>query len=86
MHDESSQHERILEALDACRAGHDDLHDADLAALAARLAEDADLRDRLARVQRLDVRLAEAIDDVPVPEGLAERLLVALAASPALLD
>ncbi|MHB1036978.1 MAG: hypothetical protein ACYC0Y_20365, partial [Pirellulales bacterium] len=69
---------RIRESIDACRPGSDDLNAADLSFLAAELAKDARLRVAYDRVQKLDVKIAAAFQDVPVPEGLRERLLARL--------
>jgi hypothetical protein len=74
--------ERALwEAIDACRPGSDDIHLPELAGLAERLLVDPRLAEAFERVQRFDTRLAEALDDVPEPEGLQARLLAALAAA-----
>ncbi len=73
---------RILEALEACRPGSDDLSDPDMESLAARMAESAKLQSLYERLQRLDKALADVYQDVPVPEGLADRILVRLRESP----
>lgn len=70
---------QILEALQACRPGSDDLAEPEMAGLAARLAESAELDELRGRLQRLDVTLADAFHDVPVPEGLEARVLARLA-------
>jgi hypothetical protein len=70
---------RLLEALEACRPGSDDLAQPEMAGLASRLAESAELDELRARLQRLDVALADAFHDVPVPEGLEARVLARLA-------
>jgi hypothetical protein len=59
---------RILEAIEACRPGSEDLSDAELRTV----------RDKL---KQTDVVLAEAFHDVPVPEGLADRIVDRLASS-----
>jgi hypothetical protein len=66
---------RLWEAMEACRPQTDDLKDPLLALLADRLASDAELQQRYQRLQRLDQSLADAFRDVPVPQGLAERIL-----------
>ncbi len=74
---------RILELLEACRPGHDDLADPAMAPLAAELAaheELAGLRDRL---EEVDGAIGQAMHDVNVPEGLADRLLARLGEQPA---
>jgi hypothetical protein len=69
----------IHEAMDACRSGSDDLSLPEMAALASRLDQDAELRARFARSQEFDAALGAAFQDVPLPEGLEERLLARLA-------
>lgn len=71
---------QLLERIDACRPGSDDLHDPALAPLADELAESRAKRDLYDRVQALDGAIGEALEDVPVPVGLSERLLARLAA------
>jgi len=67
---------------DACRAGSPDASlrsRADLAAAQAGGAQPAAaVADALARAEAVDRRLAQALADVPVPEGLAERILGSL--------
>ncbi len=74
---------RILEALEACRPGSDDLSDPAMEALAARMAGSPELDGLYERLQRLDKVLADAYRDVPVPAGLADRILARLRESPA---
>jgi len=69
---------QIWEKMEACRPGHDDLDNPELAGLAAEIAVRRDLENRFARLQRLDGALADAIQEVPVPDGLAGRLMAAL--------
>lgn len=73
--------QRILEAMEACRAGSDDVADAAFSYLADAIAADPKLKDRYDRLQRLDARLAAGFRDVPVPDGLEGRLLERLAAA-----
>jgi hypothetical protein len=74
----------FLEQLEACRPGSDDLRDEALAPAAERIAADSTARRYFEHVQRTDARLNIAFHDVPVPAGLAERLLAAVeSASPA---
>jgi hypothetical protein len=70
----------LLQRIDACRPGSDDLHDAGLAPLADELAESAPARALYNRVQGMDQAIGEAVQDVPLPAGLNERLLARLAA------
>ncbi len=72
--------ERILEAIEACRPGSDDVADPSLAFLADALEADAELEQHYGRVQRLDETLAGVFRDVPTPEGLRQRVLDGLAA------
>jgi hypothetical protein len=66
--------------IDLCRPGSDDsllpeLLDAHGRSLAARLQESAAARDRYQRVQELDCHICTALDDVPVPRDLPDRIL-----------
>ena len=81
MEDEPIQDVHILEAIEACRPGSNDLSDPGLAFLATELAARAELDDAYERLQRLDAMLAVAFKDVPVPEGLGQRILARLAAA-----
>jgi hypothetical protein len=66
----------LLEAMEACRPGYDDLSDPGFAALAERLAASPACEDRFNRLQKLDAVLGGAFQDVAVPAGLRVRLLV----------
>lgn len=72
---------RLIEALEVCRPGSDDLKDPALAPLAAEMERDAELAELYTRLQQTDAALAEAFVDVPVPEGAQQRLLEALGAA-----
>ncbi len=72
---------RLLEAIDACRPGSDDLLDAELASLADAMAVDPELRAVYDKLEQTDLALAEAFYDVRVPEGLADRILDRLASA-----
>lgn len=74
---------RVLEAMEACRAGSDDLADPELQFLADELKSDPHLEVVFQRIQRADRALASAMDNVPVPADLPSRLLAALAVSAA---
>jgi len=71
---------RLIEGLEVCRPGSDDLKDPALAPLAAEMERDAELAELYTRLQQTDAALAEAFVDVPVPEGSQQRLLEALGA------
>lgn len=73
--------ERVIEALEACRPGSNDCAAPELN-LEPLLASDARLRQVYQRLQRSDGQIRAAIGEVPVPEGLEERLLARLAAEP----
>lgn len=68
-----------LERLDAVRPGSDDLSGPEMAGLADALAGDAELRAEFDRRRGWDREIASAIRDVPVPDGLKDRLLARLA-------
>jgi len=80
MPDQPIHDPRIVEAIEACRPGSDDLKDPALAPAAARLEADPELRGVFERLQRLEATLAEAFRDVPIPDGLAGRITDRLAA------
>ncbi len=73
--------ERLLEALEVCRPGGDELCDPPFAELAEHLSTSPELKGLYDRVQRVDVEVAAAFHEVPIPEGLAERILKCLAAA-----
>ena len=72
---------RLLEAMEACRPGSDDVEDPALAFLAEQLASDPELAELFERLNRVDSGVAEAFGDVPLPEGLADRIVARLAAA-----
>jgi hypothetical protein len=78
MAEEPIRDERIIEAIEVCRPGSHDVSNPALGFLAAEMAAQPELDELYERCQRLDARLAAAFVDVPVPEGLAERLLARL--------
>jgi hypothetical protein len=65
----------FYEAMDACRAGSDDLGLPELAPLAECLASESASRRMFDRLQRFDRRISTATLNVPVPAGMAERIL-----------
>jgi hypothetical protein len=74
-----NRHQPYRERIDACRPGSDDLSLPALAELAAAIETDHELADELARSQRFDGAVARAMHDVPLPAGLADRVLARLA-------
>jgi hypothetical protein len=73
-------------ALEVVRLGHDDLADPDLAHVAQAIEQDPRLGERFARIEHTDEQLAQAFHDVPVPTGLADRLIDGLVAEGLLAD
>ncbi len=74
---------QILEALEACRPGSEDglkpgRRQAELSDLAAAMADSAELARLYERLQRVDTAIGEAFRDVPIPEGLEDRILARL--------
>lgn len=72
---------RTLEGIEACRPGSDDLQSDELADVARRVQDDPQARAVYARVQQWDAAVSSAMEQVPVPVGLAERILARLSAS-----
>lgn len=72
---------KIREALEASRPGSQDLRPAELADVGRALQNSAEAREFQQRVAEWDVAIRGSIDDVPVPAGLAERLLAQLQAA-----
>jgi hypothetical protein len=66
---------QLREQIDACRPGSNDLALPELAELAKAVERTPALAEELARSQQLDFKVAAALHDLPVPAGLAERLL-----------
>jgi hypothetical protein len=71
-------HRKLQEMIEACRSGSNDIGLPEMSPLSDRIDGDPELHDRYERTQRLDARLAQAIDDVEVPAGLRERILARL--------
>jgi hypothetical protein len=66
---------RIIEGIEACRPGSDDVHASDLNDVASQLRDDPAARVAYERAQKWDAAISAAMEQVPVPEGLKERLL-----------
>lgn len=70
--------QEIQQAIDACRPGSDDLQQPEMAALAEAVRQDPDVRRRYECSQQFDASVIGLFRDVPVPAGLADRLLTAI--------
>jgi hypothetical protein len=68
----------LLELIDACRPGTDDVRLPEMRALAERMEQDSTIAQQYERIQRLDSAVKTAMTAGPVPEGLASRLLAAI--------
>ncbi len=75
--------ERFHEEINACRPGSHDIDEPEMSRLAEARVDDPALRARYEAVQQLDARLADAFAAVPVPSGLAARLLAGIQQAPA---
>lgn len=73
--------QRILEMIDACRPGSNDVEGPALAELARCVQEDPRVALLYRRVQRLDSMIGAAIRDVPVPHGLEAAIVRRLEAA-----
>lgn len=74
---------RISALLESFRPGVDDLADPAWDELRAPLASQPELQRQAEGIQKKDEVIRSAMHDVPVPAGLAERLLASLAKEPA---
>lgn len=79
MRNDPIENDLLREAMEAYRPGTDDLGDPQFAVLARQLAADPHVAARLEKLGRLDAAVRESLQDVPVPAGLAQRLLDRLA-------
>jgi hypothetical protein len=68
----------LIEQLDACRRGSNDLAESEMAELAERVRNDSVLARTLRSVQDVDDQIATAMAQVSVPPGLIARLLAAV--------
>ena len=68
----------IRELLSACRPDRSDLTAEQLRAVDEHLGQDAELREQWAASQAWDAQVRAAFADVPIPTGLADRLLAAV--------
>ena len=69
----------ILEAIECCRPGGEDVRTPDMARLAEEIEADPALRAKYEAVQRSDSHIGRAFRDLPVPDGLQDRVLASLA-------
>lgn len=76
-----SQSVEITEMLEAFRPGIDSLEAEEWTPLRAALAQDPALRTRFETIEQNDRRVRTAMHDIPLPAGLAERLLAAVVAT-----
>ena len=72
---------RIIEGIEACRPGSDDLLQGDMSDVARAIHDDPRALARYQRVQAWDAVITDALDQVVVPEGLDGRILDRLQAS-----
>ncbi|MHB8973532.1 MAG: hypothetical protein ACYC3X_26920 [Pirellulaceae bacterium] len=70
----------ILELLDGCQADLRDLTEEETRTLVATLEQDSELQDQWQTIQAWDAEIRRVFRDVPVPDGLADRLSAAVAA------
>jgi hypothetical protein len=74
-----NRHE-LHELISSCRPDLSDLTEEQVRALTKALEQDADLRAEREAVQAWDVAIARGMHDVPIPDGLAERLIASVTA------
>ena len=70
--------ELLREMIDACRSGHPDKDDPELAAMVEAIARDEKLAAAFERSQRTDEAIGQAVRNVQPPSGAADRLLETL--------
>lgn len=71
---------RIIEGIEACRPLSDDVHAPDLSDVARAIQTDPAARLLYERVQKSDASISAAMEEVPIPPGLAERIVESLGA------
>lgn len=72
----------IRELMDSCPPQGDGLGQPEMRPLVDLIAADAGVARQLDRSRRLDVGISRAVQDVPIPAGLEQRLLAALGEHP----
>ncbi len=76
---------RLIDAIEACRPGRDDLKRAEqgefaeLSELARELKSSNELRQRFEATQRADAKVQKAFVNAPIPAGLADRIAAHIA-------
>ena len=78
MQDPSIQKLNAAEAMEACRPGHADLDSPEMEGVVVEMVAHRRLEERFARLQQLDGVIADVVQNVPVPEGLTDRVLTML--------
>jgi negative regulator of sigma E activity len=78
--------DQLRATLDTCRPDSRDLELPELAVARDELAVSPELQADFDRQQRVDRRIRQALDEVPVPAGLADRVLAACASERAVLN
>jgi hypothetical protein len=73
-----SPNDPVAEALESCRPGSRDIHGPHLEFLKSEVAKNPQIAATYERLQRLDAKIADAFQNVPIPEGLADRVLNSL--------
>src|SRR3954452_18334797 len=71
---------RIVEGIEACRPGSDDLSSPELSDIARRVDADPSVKAAYENVQAWDLVIQNGMENVAVPQQLAERLLARLQA------
>lgn len=66
---------RLIESIEACRPGSDDIASPEMADVARQIQQDPQARSLYERVQKWDAAVAATMEEVTVPDGLAERIL-----------
>jgi hypothetical protein len=69
----------ILEAMECCRPGGEDVFAPEMAHLAQAIDADPALRAQYEEIQKSDAHLGRVFRDVTVPDGLEDRVLASLA-------
>lgn len=66
---------RIIESIEACRPGSDDVASPDMVDVARQIQQDPQVRLLYERVQKWDAAVSVTMEEVGAPEGLADRIL-----------